>query len=168
MLSDIKDILKQCETCEKHSSTPSPSKSVIPCDDGAPYKLWAINVIGPMPGNSQNKCYIITGINFCTCWPVAKAVARHNGNFIRGFISQEIIKKFGTPKRILTDCGREFISQDKQAYLCSKEIEHITTMPYHPQANGCVECLNSIVLTALRKLAQENTSSWVNTFQQHF
>ena len=114
-----------------------------------------------MPSNSQKKSYIITGINFRTCWPVAQAVARHNGNFIRRFIGQEIIKKFGTPKRILTDCGREFISQDTQAYLCSKEIEHITTTPYHPQANGRVERLNGIVLTALRKLAQENASSWV-------
>ena len=92
---------------------------------------------------------------------MAQAVARHNGNFIRRFIGQEIIKKFGTPKRILTDCGREFISQDTQAYLCSKEIEHITTTPYHPQANGLVERLNGVVRTALRKLAQENASSWV-------
>ena len=94
---------------------------------------------GPMPSNSQNKRYIITGIDFFTCWPAAQAVARHNGNFIRRFIGQEIIKKFGTPKRILMDCSREFTSQDTQAYLCSKEIEHITTRPYYPQANGRVE-----------------------------
>ena len=91
---------------------------------------------------------------------VAQAVARHNGNFVRRFIGQKNIEKF-EPKRILTDCGREFISQDTQAYLRSKEIEHITTTPYHPQANGRVERLNSIVLTTLRKLAQENASSWV-------
>ena len=60
MLSNISDILKHCETCEKHTSTPIPSKSVIPCDDGVPYKQWAIDVIGPMPNNNQNKHYIIT------------------------------------------------------------------------------------------------------------
>ena len=65
------------------------------------------------------------------------------------------------PKSIPTDCKREFISQDTQAYLCSKEIKHTTTTPYHPQANGRMEHLNGIVLTALRKLAQENASSWV-------
>ena len=161
MLSNIADILKHCETREKHASTPIPSKSVIPRYDGVPYKQWAIDVIGPMPNNNQNKCYIITGINFCTCWPIAQALPKHNGNFIRRFIGQEIIKKFGQPKRILIDCGREFISQDTQAYLCSKEFEHITTTPYHPQANGRVERLNGIVLTTLRKLAQEKASSWI-------
>ena len=51
------------------------------------------------------------------------------------------------------DCSREFILQDKEAYLHSNEIEHITMTPYHTQANKCAECLNGIVLTALKKLA---------------
>ena len=76
MLSDITDILKHCEMCKKHSSTLLPFKSVIPCDDGAPYEQWAINVIGPMPNKNQNKHYIITGINFCACWPIAQAVPK--------------------------------------------------------------------------------------------
>ena len=92
---------------------------------------------------------------------LAQAVPRHNENLIERFNDQENIRKFGLPKRILTDCGREFFSQDTQAYLYSKEIEHITTTPYHPQANGCVEHLNGIVLTALRKLSQEDKRNWV-------
>ena len=59
------------------------------------------------------------------------------------------------------DCDKEFISQDTQAYIPSKEIKHITTTPYHPQTNGRMERINGIVLIALRKLAQENESSWV-------
>ena len=62
MLDDITDFLKHCETCEKHLSLPVPSKSVISCDDSAPNKQWAINVIGQMPNNSQKKRYIITGL----------------------------------------------------------------------------------------------------------
>ena len=38
--------------------TPIPSKSVIPHDDGEPYKQWAINVIGPILKNSQGKRFI--------------------------------------------------------------------------------------------------------------
>ena len=70
------------------------------------------------------------------------------------------LKKFGQPIRILMDCGREFVSQDKQAYFHSKEIEHIATTPYHPQANGHMERLNGIVLTTLRKLSQEDKRNW--------
>ena len=41
-----------------------------------------------------------------------------------------------------------------------KVIEHITTTPYHPQANNCVEQFKSIVFTALRKLSQEDKRTW--------
>ena len=32
--------------------------------------------------------------------------------------------------------------------------------PYHPQANGCVEQLNGVLLLELRKLSSEDPSSW--------
>ena len=59
MLKDIQDILKHCELCKKHTSTPLPSKSVIPYDEGKPFSQWAINIIGPMPSNKQDKKFII-------------------------------------------------------------------------------------------------------------
>ena len=67
MIKDIQDILKHCKTCKKHTSTPLPSKSVIPRDDGKPFDQWAIDIIGPMPPNKQDKKFIITAIDFCTC-----------------------------------------------------------------------------------------------------
>ena len=63
-LKDIQDILKHCKTCKKHTSTPLLSKSVIPCDDGKPFDQWAINIIGPMPSNKQDKKFIITQLIF--------------------------------------------------------------------------------------------------------
>ena len=54
MIKDIQDILKHCKTCNKHTSTPLPSKSVL-CDDGNPFDQWAIDIIGPMPFNKQEK-----------------------------------------------------------------------------------------------------------------
>ena len=66
MAKDIENVLKKCEICEKFSFTKKPSKLVIPRDDGLPYKQWAIDVVGPMPSNSQRKKFIITVINFYT------------------------------------------------------------------------------------------------------
>ena len=73
MLKDIQDILKHCETCKKHTSTPLSSKSVIPCDHGKPFDQQAINIIGPMPSNKQGKKLIITAINIWTHWPIYKS-----------------------------------------------------------------------------------------------
>ena len=160
MIKDIQDILKRCKTYKKHTSTPLPSKSVIPHDDGKPFDQWAINIIGPMPPNKQDKKFIITAIDFCTRWPIAQATKAHDGNYIRRFIGGEIGKKFGYPKRILTDCGKEFVLKDTRANLSDRNVQLITTTPYHPQANGCVERLNGVLLSALRKLSSEDPLSW--------
>ena len=92
------NILKHCETCKKHTSTPLPSKSVIPCDDSKPFIQWAINIIGPMPSNKQDKTFIITVVDFCTRWPIAQSTKAHDGNYICRFIGSEIGIKFGYPK----------------------------------------------------------------------
>ena len=55
MLRNIEDILKHCEMYIKQTNTPITSKPVISCDDNEPYKQWAIDGIGTMPGNSQGK-----------------------------------------------------------------------------------------------------------------
>ena len=41
-----------------------------------------------------------------------------------------------------------------------RNVQLITITPYHPQANGCVEQLNGVLLSALRKLSSEDLSSW--------
>ena len=68
--------------------------------------------------------------------------------------------KFSYPKRILTDWGKEFVSKDTWAYLLDKNVQLITTTPYHPQASGCMEQLNGVLLLALRKLSSEDPLSW--------
>ena len=98
--------------CKRHVLTPLFSKSVIPCDDGKPFDQWAINISGPMPSNKQDKEFTITVIDFFTRWPIAQSTKAHDGNYICRFIGGEIGKQFGYTKRILTDCGKEFVSKD--------------------------------------------------------
>ena len=60
-----------------------------------------VKVIGLRPPKIQGKHLLITSNNFCNCWPIAQAAPKHKGNFVRRFIGQEIIKKFGYSKLIL-------------------------------------------------------------------
>ena len=131
MIKDIQDILKHCKTCEKHTSTPLPSKSVIPNDDGKLFDQWAINIIGPMPPNKQGKKFIKTAIDFCTRWLIAQSKKAHDGNYICRFIGSVIGKFLVICKWILTDCGKKFILKDTWAYLLEKNVQLITTTPYY-------------------------------------
>ncbi|XP_018012141.1 uncharacterized protein LOC108669343 [Hyalella azteca] len=63
-----------------------------------------------------------------------------------------------TPDRLLSDNGPEFRSSLFTDLLCTYGIKHITTTPYQPSSNGCVERVNRSVTEILRNLA--TSSSW--------
>lgn len=59
---------------------------------------------------------------------------------------------FGPPVRILGDQGKAFVSA-VVVRLCDKVgAQNITTAPYHPQNDDCVEWLNRTLCHDLRKV----------------
>ncbi|KAJ9088826.1 hypothetical protein DSO57_1019261 [Entomophthora muscae] len=42
-----------------------------------PFKVWDLDISGPIPGKHNENKYIITAIDFATQWPVAQAVKTH-------------------------------------------------------------------------------------------
>ena len=153
MLFNIRTILKQCEVCEQYAISKPPTKSVIPISIDTPLHTWVLDVVGPMPTRGEEpKRFIITAIDYASRWPVAQAVRYHKGAMIRRFIANQIIKPFDA-KLIFMDGGLEMVSDAMETYLANKEIKHIVTTPYHPQANGRIEQLNGSLLEILKKLS---------------
>ncbi|KAJ9090095.1 hypothetical protein DSO57_1006164 [Entomophthora muscae] len=61
-----------------------------------PFKQWTLDIVGPLPKDRLGKKYIITAINYFTCWPVAWATTNHTTTItITRFIDKEIVARFG-------------------------------------------------------------------------
>ncbi|KAG0441142.1 Transposon Tf2-8 polyprotein [Dictyocoela muelleri] len=60
------------------------------------------------------------------------------------------LELYHTPKKILTDLGRQYISNTFERFLKSNCIKHIQTSPYNPTANGISERINSTIKNILR------------------
>ena len=58
------------------------------------------------------------------------------------FFVEEIVLRHGAPESVVTDCGKCFIADFTKQVMRLMEVDHRTTTPYHPQANGLVERLN--------------------------
>ena len=64
----------------------------------------------------------------------------------------------------ITDKGTDFVNKVAR-YLYEKTgVTHHITSPYHPQANGLVECLNHTTTDRLKTLIEEQTD-WVDCLQ---
>ena len=57
---------------------------------------------------------------------------------------------FEKPLAVLTDCGRQYISQNFRSFLQANQIKHKTTIPYSPQTNAISERINSTINKVMR------------------
>ena len=155
MYRDIQEYVKTCETCQKRQKGRR-KEPLHPIQIGRAFERVGIDLVGPLPLTAQNNRYIIVATDYLTRWPEARAVPDAGANTLAKFIFEEIICRHGTPKIILSDQGRNFISETIRI-LCEKFlIKHKFSSPYHPQTNGMVERLNRTLCESLAKVKEDD------------
>jgi hypothetical protein len=157
MYRDIKEYVKTCEECQKRQKGRR-KEPLHPIQVGRAFERIGIDLVGPLPITQQNNRYIIVATDYLTRWPEARAVPDAGAETLAKFIFEEIVCRHGTPKIILSDQGRNFISETIRI-LCEKFlIKHKFSSPYHPQTNGMVERLNRTLCESLAKV--KGTDDW--------
>ena len=97
---------------------------------------WAVVAVDTMefpPSKSQNK-YILVFQDLFTRWIVVKPLRKAEGKVARA-IEELILFRWETPMYLLSDNGKEFDNKVGKETVEEYEVRHITTPPYHPQAN---------------------------------
>lgn len=76
-----------------------------------------------------------------------------------------IFARFGAPKQIVSDNGRQFISEEFQTFCNLNGIEHLRTSPYNPMSNGQAERFVDTFKRSMKKLEGEgNIDEILDTF----
>ena len=73
---------------------------------------------------------------------------------------EKIFCTHGLPQSLKTDNGTQFVSDEFERFLKTNDIEHRTSTPLWPQANGEVERQNRSLLKALRIAKAEKKNIW--------
>ena len=69
--------------------------------------------------------------------------------------------RYGIPKCVVSDCGRQFVS-DEFARFCTKwSIVHYTSSPGHQQSNGKAEAAVKTYKTMLKRTSQLHEDQWL-------
>ena len=63
----------------------------------------------------------------------------------------------GTPVKVLSDNGKQFIATFFQSVCRIMGIHNNFTATYHPQVNGQVERVNRTIISALRHYSEEHS-----------
>ena len=120
----------------------------------------AVDIFGPQPRTENGNEYIIVLGEYFSKWFEAWAVPDHTALTVADKIVTEFFTRFGCPKQIHTDQGREFESE-LFSLVCEKmEINKTRTTPYRPNSDGLVEKFNRTLKQMLRIFSSENPRDW--------
>ena len=119
-----------------------------------PWQHLACDLLGPLPSGDS----LLVTVDYFSRYIEA--------DIMRSTISEKVIgcleiifAAHGLPVSLKTDNGPQLVSEEFESFLKVNDIEHRTSTPLWPQANGEVERQNTTLLKAIR-IAQAEGRDW--------
>ena len=120
------------------------------------FEKIAIDLKGPIRSDkyqcnlSTNFFYLLVMIDAYSRYVEVAVLKRIRSKDIINAIKKHWLDKHPSPKELLSDQGRQFISQEFLEFRTNHHIKHRFTTPYNPQCNGIVERTNKTIGEILR------------------
>ncbi|KAL5467722.1 hypothetical protein EMCRGX_G031986 [Ephydatia muelleri] len=108
---------------------------------------------------AQGNKYIVTLMDYFSKWPEAEAIKDKSANSVAIFLNK-VICRFGAPKVIISDQGREFVNSVCKKLFKLTKVHHKISSAYHPQTNGLIERYNQTLQRSLVKLVNKEQDNW--------
>jgi transposase InsO family protein len=90
-------------------------------------------------------------VDYFTKWVEAKPLANIKAPTIQKFFWQNIICRFGVPRELTVDNGKQFDYYTFKEYCKSLGTHAKFSLVYQPQYNGAVERENGLILSGIKK-----------------
>ena len=153
----VRDVCLSCPTCQRYKDVPQVvAPPVERIYAAAPFELVAADLV-VLPKSKSGSIGCLVVVDHFSKWAVIVPIRDKRGSTVATLLEDRVLTVLPqVPKRILTDNGLEFVSQDFENVLQKYSIDHAFTTPYCPSSNGAVERLNRTVLQMLRCDVSEN------------
>ena len=159
----VKHILSRCTLCDRINTAfnrSAPELQPLPIQ-GVFYR-WGVDLAGPFnPVSSTGNKYVMVMIEHFTKYIDVTPIPDKLASTTTQVFLEKVLCRFGNCAEVITDQGTEFCG-DFNDLLSKNLIDHRTTAPNHPQADGLAERAVQTIKRALRKFceASETPELW--------
>ncbi|XP_016165249.1 uncharacterized protein LOC107607864 [Arachis ipaensis] len=164
---DSRKKVRTCDRCQKHASIINiPAENLHHSVVSWPFNQWGIDILGPFPTAPRQVKYLVVAYDYFSKWIEAQPLARITSSQMISFVWKSIICRFGLPRHIITDNGRQFTDHNFKAFLQNLQIKQHFSSVEHPQSNGLAEAANKVLLQALRKKVDDAKGLWAELISE--
>ena len=117
---------------------------------------------GPFPTTLRQLKFLVIGIDYFTKWMEAKPLAIITEKSIRTFVWKNIICRYGIPRVLVSDNGKQFDNDSFRDFCTELGIKNHYSSPTHPQANRQVEVTNRTLLKLIKAWLEGAKGIWPN------
>jgi hypothetical protein len=126
-----------------------------------PFRGWGLDFIGKIhPLSVNGHCFVIVATDYFTKWTEAIPLKNMTQKEVIGFITENIIHRFGIPQTLTTDQGSSFVAKEVRDFANSYGIRLLNSSPNYAQANGQAESSNKVLVKLIKKNIEDNPKRW--------
>ena len=166
--SKVRRRLQTCHTCQMTQSSRYHSRAAdyLAPDEVPAYPFEQVHLDILTIEACDEYSGVILAVDAFSRFVIARPCTSHvSHEDVYRFIMEEIVLKWGAPKRIVTDMGKQFNTTQMKEMRDDLQIKGIFTAPFHAQSNGAAERQHSTLLKILRSFAFERPNNWVDELQ---
>ena len=167
MSKDIRKWIQACSGCSKRKM-PRPTHAGFTeiAQSIKPWQTVGIDIVGDLPVTKQGNKWILTMVDHFSRWPIGVAIPNRESATIARAVFDNLITMHGSPEKIISDQGKEFISKGMQE-LCKRwGIRKITTGGYNPTGNAACERFHKYLNASITILRSKDKPTDWDTYLQ--
>ncbi|UYV75173.1 hypothetical protein LAZ67_12002747, partial [Cordylochernes scorpioides] len=158
----VRQYVSHCRECQRRKKLPRrPAGQLvsIPPVEKQFHKV-GVDLLGRFPVSKDGNRWIIVCTDYMTRYAITKAIPDGGAIETAKFLVEDVILKHGAPREMITDRGRNFISQVIKDINALCGIVHRFTTAYHPQTNGLTERFNKTLGDMLSMYTGVEQKDW--------
>lgn len=139
MFEQIAEFVNKCEQCKQMKHLQQRKTTLtLTTTSSRPFERVLLDIVGPVNIGQRMKYALTIQDDFSKYIVVAPINAKDSETVAETFVNQWVLK-FGAPEAILTDCGKEFISDLFKKTCTLLGTKAVTSTPYRHETIGALE-----------------------------
>ena len=132
MQADAEAYVKACDKCQRFSNIiRQPTEELAPMTAPWPFAQRGLDIMGLFPTAIRQLKFLVVGIDYFTKWMEAEALATITEKNIQSFVWRCIICRFGIPRVLVSDNGKQFDNDSFRDFCSHLGIKNHYSSPAH-------------------------------------